>query len=194
MACVKLRDAFRIRSGHSFQGGIPDSRDGRHRVIRPKDILAFRDGGELLQCEVRVDVKAAKPLVGGEILVLSRGEYAAVVFDLPGSDSWVVPSSVLVLTPTTRKVLPRYVASFLNSPSGQRLFRSLGSFTTAPFVSASVLGEFTIPVPPMERQGALAELEEASSEYARFLRRRLELIHLFKNSAHRTLSRMSSNT
>lgn len=180
---TRLRHLCDIRSGHAFRSGLPESVDGAYRIIQPKDLSTFHRAYFKEQDAIRVDVQAPKPLKDGDILVLSRGKFLAVVFDFLDFDRWIVPSSIQVLSLTTKAVLPHYVANYLNSPAGQRQFLFHGKRTTVPFISTKGLGEIEIPTPSLQRQESLIDLDLASAEYSRLTARRTELIQSLKGHA-----------
>ena len=110
-----------------------------------------------------------------DVLVVNRGRFAAAVFEQQDSAIWIVPSSILVLSITSPSVLPEYVACYLNSTNGQRLFLRHSEQTTIPFIGAGNLGCMSIPVPSLERQQALVACGEFVARYAQLTNRKQEL-------------------
>ena len=139
-----------------------------------------------------MEASAPKVLHPKEVLFVSRGRFAAAVFEKTDSGPWIVPSSVLVLSLKTDRVLPEYVACYLNSASGKALLQRHCEQTTVPFVSAQTLGNIDIPVPSLARQAALVALDQAASKQARRLNRKQELSRQILN--HELLNGNPSTT
>jgi restriction endonuclease S subunit len=149
--------------------------DGNVMVIQPKNIspdgFVFFGQGE----PVRTDMSASKPLRLNDILLVNRGRFSAAIFNLPKSETWIVPSSILVLSLKAESVLPEYVACYVNSSNGQHLLRRHCEHSTVPFISARNLANIGIPIPPLDRQKALITFEKAAAKYARLSNRKQEL-------------------
>jgi len=98
-------------------------------------------------------------LRAGEVLLAARGTRMTVaVFD--GSRPSVAGSQFCVIRPHAGVLLPAYLRWFLNLSSTQENLnaRARGSYVRS--LPASALGEFEIPLPPLPRQRAIAELHE----------------------------------
>ena len=115
---MRVKEFCDIRMGHAFRARLANVPDGGVRVIQPKDIssdglLSFSDDKPLL-----TDASISKPLQAGDVLVVSRGRFAATVFRLHDAGACIVPSSILVLSVKDESVLPEYVALYFNSLRG----------------------------------------------------------------------------
>lgn len=172
---MRIGDFCSIRLGHSFRRRLTNASDGNVLVIQPKNIspegfISFGQGEP-----VRTDVSVSKPLQLDDILIVNRGRFSAAVFDLPNSDAWIVPSSILVLSLKTESVLPEYVACYFNSSGGQQLLRRHCEHSTVPFISARNLANIDIPIPPLDRQKALIAFDRAVTKYTCLSNRKQEL-------------------
>lgn len=172
---MRIEEFSNIRIGHAFRSRLANVSDGNALVIQPKNILSdgsmsFGDDDPL-----RTDASVTKPLAPKDVLVVNRGRFAAAVFDLSDSATWIVPSSVLVLTITNHSVLPEYVACYFNSMNGQRLFACHSEQTTIPFIGAGNLGRIDIPVPSLERQQTIIACGGAVARYAKLSNRKQDL-------------------
>jgi hypothetical protein len=165
-----------IRTGHAFRERLLDDPDGNVSVIQPKDIqrdgtVSFLEGRSL-----RTGVSSPRTLKQDEVLVVNRARIAAAVFDFSPEDRWIVPSSIMVLTLRRDIVLPQYIAIYLNSPEGQRMFRRHFEHSTIPFISTGNFGSMDVPVPPLDRQIALIEYHEMTRKYKVLTQRKHELL------------------
>lgn len=172
---MKILEFSESRMGHAFRERLTNMPTGDVRVIQPRNISpeGFVSFGP--EEPLRTDTSVSKPIQPGDVLVVNRGRFAATVFDPPELGTWIVPSSILVLSIKKESVLPEYVACYFNSTNGQKLFRRHLEQTTVPFISTKNLANMDIPIPSLERQRALIALEKASMEYARLTNRKQEL-------------------
>ena len=178
---MKIRKFCDISMGHAFRSRLANVPDGNVQVIQPKNILS---GGSISfgnEEPLRTDVPASRSLAPKDVLVVNRGRFAAAVFEPRDSATWIVPSSVLVLSITNQSVLPEYVACYFNSTNGQRLFSRHCEQTTIPFIGAGNLGRMSIPVPSLERQQALIACGEFVTRYAQLTKRKQELMREIVN-------------
>lgn len=162
---MKISEFAITRVGHSFRKRLMTVPGGLSKLIEPKNISS---GGALVLDETNIihsDIRMSPPLKVGDILISNRGRFAAAVFDMPDTQTWIVPSSIVVLTITDRSILPGYIALYLNSARGQKQFQKLNEVSTVPFVSRTNLMEMDIPIPPLKRQDLLVTLGTANRRY-----------------------------
>lgn len=175
MVRMRISNFCDIRMGHTFRRRLSTVSDGAVKVIQPRNIspegiFSFAQGEP-----VRTNVPVSKPLQPDDILIVNRGRFSATVFDRPKAETWIASSSILILSLKTESVLPKYVACYLNSSNGQKLFRRHCERSTVPFISARNLANIDIPIPPLDRQKALITFEKAAAKYARLSKRKHEL-------------------
>lgn len=162
-AQTQLREIADIQLGITLRGANSSRHlpDGTHQLIRIGDIS---DDGHLRVSEpslIKLDPCTASrsALREGEVLLAARGSrMTAAVFD--GRFSSVAGSQLLVIRARESVILPAYLRWFLNLPNTQENLnaRARGSYVRS--LSASALGELEIPLPPLPRQRAIAELHE----------------------------------
>ncbi len=172
---MRIEEFSDIRMGHAFRSRLANVSDGSVLVLQPKNILS---GGSISfsdELPLRTNASITKPLMPKDVLVVNRGRFVAAVFEPQDSATWTVPSSVLVLSITNQSVFPEYVACYLNSMNGQRLFSRHCEQTTIPFISAGNLGRMNIPVPSLECQQALIAFGDSVARYAQLTNRKQEL-------------------
>ena len=162
-AQAQLREIADVQLGITLRGADSSRHhpDGTHQLIRIGDLS---DDGFVRISEpnlIKLDDATAhrSGLRAGEVLLAARGtRMTAAVFD--GGVSAVAGSQFLVLRPHGGVLLPAYLRWFLNLPSTQENLnaRARGSYVRS--LSSSALGELEIPLPPLPRQRAIAELHE----------------------------------
>lgn len=162
-AQAQLREIVDVQLGITLRGADASRHDpdGTHQLIRIGDLS---DEGFLRISEpnlIKLDEATANRsgLRAGQVLLAARGtRMTAAVFD--GGFSAVAGSQFLVLRPHGGVLLPAYLRWFLNLPSTRENLnaRARGSYVRA--LSSGALGEVEIPLPPLPRQRAIAELHE----------------------------------
>lgn len=122
----------------------------------------FDEYGQLLstlQPDLMAEGISEKHLLkDGDVLFAAKGtKNFAVVFKNFNEPS-VASTSFFVLRPTDKKVLPDYLAWFLNSHSTQTLLKSQAIGTSIPSISKQVLENLEIAVPGIETQKAILQI------------------------------------
>jgi restriction endonuclease S subunit len=179
---MKIKEFGKTRVGHSFRKRLVSIPYGKSKVIKPRNISSDR----ALTLEetdfIRSDTRMLSPLKAGDVLIINKGRFAAAVFDFPDEDTWIVPSSIIVLTITDSNILPAYITLYMNSARGQRQFQKLNEVSTVPFVSRTNLMEMDIPIPPLEKQNLLVNLGTANRRYAELTMKKRSLINNILNN------------
>ena len=178
---VKLGSICDIRVGHAFRSRPYRLQDGNVLVLQPKNVSKHGSISFGVDGPLRTEATVPKLLQQDEVLVVNRGRFAAAVFNLPGSESWIVSSSLLVLAVQDQTVLPEYIVSYLNSSSGQRQFQRHSEQTTVPFISGGNLGQMEIPIPSLDRQRSLVALDKVATTCARLTDRKMKLYRQILN-------------
>jgi len=179
---VRIKNIGSIRIGHSFRKRLVHKPDGNVLVIQPRNIQTDNGITFGLNEPLRTMASAVKPLHRNDVLIVNRGRFAAAVFDRPGPDSWIVPSSILILTIMTPDVLPEYVVSYINSTAGQKQFRAHSELSTVPFIKPGNFGSMEITVPPLERQQSLAALDLVTAKYKHLSNHKESLLRQILNA------------
>lgn len=156
---MKLADVARIDSGYHFRGRIENDPEGSVAVIQTKD---FSDDlklnpKELMRIIPETNV-APYEVQSGDVLFLSRGQnpWAAAIGEL--SIASIVPSSFYILRLDRNRILPEYLAWFLNSAAALTALKSIMRGTNISFISKTDLQELSVPMPPLLVQAQIADL------------------------------------
>lgn len=97
-------------------------------------------------------------LKDGDVLFAAKGnKNFAAVFENHNEPS-VASTSFFVIRPTDNKVLPQYLAWFLNSHTTQALLKGQAIGTSIPSISKQVLENLEITVPNIEIQKAILQI------------------------------------
>ncbi len=168
--------------GHAFRERLNHDESGSIHVIQPADITNDGQIEFSMNEPLRIHLSQFKPLVNRDILLVNRGRFAAAVFDQKDENTWIVPSSIIVISVNINDVIPEYVSAFINSQSGQRLLQRYLEMSTIPFISASNLKNMKIPLPPMKQQKEIASLNQAIVLHEKLGTRKRELYRSLLNN------------
>lgn len=106
------------------------------------------------------DVSDKHLLRDGDILFAAKGtkNFAALYEEhyLPA----VASTSFFVIRLLNSKVLPEYLAWYLNNPNTQNFLKAQAIGTSIPSISKVVLEELEIPVPEIEKQKAVVSISK----------------------------------
>jgi len=97
-------------------------------------------------------------LKDGDVLFAAKGtKNFAAVFENHNEPS-VASTSFFVIRPTDNKVLPQFLAWFLNNHTTQTLLKSQAIGTSIPSISKQVLENLEITIPSIETQQAILQI------------------------------------
>lgn len=155
----KLGQIAGIRSGHTLRGAITPDPEGDVRLLQIKDLDEDWQFNDKALPTVVWEQRIAPPfLEQGEIVVAARGNRnLAVVYH--GQVPVVATSQFLIITLKRQEseIAPEYVCWLLNHPTIQQWFHRSG--TNIQLITKSALLDVAIPVPPIETQLQLIELQ-----------------------------------
>lgn len=174
-----LKDLADIKSGYTFRKAIKGD-TGDYRVLRIKDIRQSdaTDNQEQKSPLPRIFWEHTKPpprLSAGDIALPGRGErHFAMLFDkerinyLTGDDAQgIIPSNQIYtirIKPGAQRVLPEYLAWFLNRKEARTFFTSRLGGTSIPILSRENLGKLSVSVPSIKTQQKIIELDQLWQE------------------------------
>lgn len=99
-------------------------------------------------------------LKDGDVLFAAKGtKNFAAVFENHNEPS-VASTSFFVIRPADKKVLPQYLAWFLNNHTTQTLLKGQAIGTSIPSISKQVLENLEMPVPEIKAQKAIVEISK----------------------------------
>lgn len=114
-------------------------------------------------------------LKNGDVLFAAKGtKNFAAVFENHNEPS-VASTSFFVIRPADKKVLPQYLAWFLNNPATQTLLKVQAIGTSIPSISKQVLENLEIPVPEIKTQKAIVEISKLRNK-EKSLKQKIEVL------------------
>ena len=167
-----LGNLAEIRVGHSFRSRIEDDPQGDIRVLQIRDVKA----GTGIQPESLPRVAwsvAEKPslLKSGDVVLPSRGDrYDAAL--IRSNAPMLASGQLYIVRPSHSGLTPEYLCWYLNQPESRSYILKNRAGTGIPTLSRAVLGDLSVPVPSLETQHKIVELQQLW-EKEQFLTRQL---------------------
>lgn len=152
MKIKKLKDFADIKTGFTFRDSVELRPElSGLAVIQVRNVVNndFKD----LAYTDKTDFKSSNILTKGDVLVTSRGQVRAAVYN--ERVKAVASNLLFIVRPNTEFVLPEYVALLINSDLVQKKLKRLQDYSTMAALSIKALGELEIPVLTKEKQKEL---------------------------------------
>ena len=169
---MQLKKIAKIQSGYISRGKIEPREDGSHFLLQARDVdadrLAYRTD-EIVYFSPGLSRKdwVLKP---DDVLFMARGtrNYSILIKEIP--DQVLAAACFFIVRVSSEEVLPDYLFWCLNqAPVDSYLRLHSGRGVHMPIVRRSVLESINIPIPPIEIQVKIAEMDV-------LLRNELELL------------------
>jgi len=164
---MKLREIAKIQSGYISRGKIEPSESGSHLLIQARDVdadcLSYRTDKMVRFSPVlsRNDWMLKRD----DLLFMARGarNYSVLLKKIP--DQVLAAACFFIIRLSSKEVLPDYLCWSLNQSPVDRYFKQhSGRGVHMPVVRRSVLENLDIPMPPIEIQKKVVELEALRKE------------------------------
>jgi restriction endonuclease S subunit len=157
-----LRDLVTIRSGRLFRGKIEPDPTGHYQVIQIGDIdverkLSYQD---LTRISLR-DIKPSQLVQKGDVLFISRGMRKHAVAITEELDNVITTSQIFILRPYER-LLPEYLAWYLNQLPAQRYLEEHSSGTNVSLINMEAFGKLPVRTPKLDIQEKIVQIYELS--------------------------------
>lgn len=180
-----------IYGGYHSRTAIVPSRSGVHRLVQLRDVAAGREivWPELIHFQAEPSASDTM-LTAGDVLFQAKGaaNFAVVLQDVPPRS--FAAGCFFIIRPDAQRVLPAYLAWFLNQPLAQRYIRrQAGSGVLTLNVPRAVVEGVEVPVPPLAVQERIVRLVDLLAAEGRLLselakQRRALVNHACLKAAH----------
>lgn len=125
-----------------------------------------------LKINEKIERHLLKP---GDVIFAAKGvKNFAAVYESHNPKA-VASTSFFVIRPTDNKVLPHFLAWFLNNHTTQALLKDQAIGTSIPSISKQVLESLEIPVPDIETQKAIVQISQLRNK-EKSLKQRIETL------------------
>ena len=180
---MKLKEISGIHSGYITRKKIAVALDGSHYLLQAKNV-----DGDHLSYETQKLVRfhpalsrTDRPLEKGDLLFMARGSHNFTILlgDLP--EPALAAACFFIVRVSSPEILPGYLGWYLNqAPVEHYLLTRSGRNVHMPVVRRAVLENIPIPVPTLDRQAKIADLNALMLKEVNLLqqlgRKRKELI------------------
>jgi hypothetical protein len=188
----ELRDIAEVSLGYQHREKVSHVEHGSHRLIQGKDIVRTETlsssidqpaGWQIVSDNLdRVTPKGDAgrySLRPGDVLFVSRGTTNIAVplneqTVRPFPDRWddLIPAyTFYILRPDLNRVLPEYLAWFINQPPAQAYLTQQSRGTLVKLMPKSLFEELEVPIPPLARQRQVMAIENLRAHEEGLLKR-----------------------
>ena len=153
METVNLKSIADIQVGYQTRTRIEEKSGGGHWLIQGRDFDSYHRLCTENMLSFLPDRKPELYAVHkGDILFQSRGmeNFAYCIED--NLKNTLASGSFYIIRLKTERLLPQYLAWWLNQSPAQIYLQSQASSTVISFVSKGVISQLNVPIPPLEVQ------------------------------------------
>jgi len=158
----KLKDICDIQSGYITRGKIEAAEDGSHYLLQAKDVDAERlsyQTDRLIRFHPTLS-RTDKYLEKGDLLFMARGVHNVTIQIHKLPNPALAAACFFIMRVSDPAVLPGYLSWYMNqSPVTHYLSRQSGRSVHMPVVRRAVLENIEVPVPPMDTQRKITEMD-----------------------------------
>ena len=169
---AKIKDLADIATGYHFRGRVEDDPNGKIAVVQAKDVdwEAGRVATDLTRVTLDKD-PSSHVLRPGDVLFLSRGHrHPALPIDA-SMPELIAPGYFFILRGDRAKVLPEYLAWYINYPATQEMLKNMAKGTQIPFLSVGDFGLMAMPLPTLATQERIVTLARLARQERELLAR-----------------------
>ncbi|MDD2236185.1 MAG: restriction endonuclease subunit S [Kiritimatiellae bacterium] len=168
---VKLKNIAEIRNGYLSRSGIEADKDGGFCLVQLSDFDKDRtvlNTDKLIRFQPG-KMRADQTIHEHDVLFLAKGANNFAFHPGPRPSPTLAAGYFYVLRPSS-KLLPAYLAWFLNHPETTAIFKRIaGVGAHMPVIRKSALEDIEIPLPPLHEQKTIVALHAATVTEAELL-------------------------
>jgi len=155
-----LSDISEIQVGHQSREGIRAQPDGSHFLLQARDFDTLHkvDWYNLTRFTPAGSTTKSK-IQQGDVLFLAKGQDNFAYPVARSVNHVLAANSFYILRPHQATILPDYLAWWLNQPPAQEYIKLNRSGSSLPFLSVSALSCLEVPIPNIEMQRKIGDLE-----------------------------------
>lgn len=169
---IKIKELAEVQIGYQPRGKIEPDPNGTYRIIQVKD---FDENNELSAADIypiTPERESGRYKVSkGDILFLSRGRsnFSAILRE--PLDNVIAAGVFYVVRVNKNKVLPEYLAWYINLSSAQAELKNKAQATNIPLIPKAAFEELEIDVPPVSVQEKIVRIAELQREERELIKR-----------------------
>lgn len=187
MQIKKLKDISELIAGYTFREALKSDLEGESKVMLAKHI---NDDGSV-NYEALVKITQSLPRTNAfisknDVLLSSRGVFRAGVFK-KNENNVIAASSMFILRIVDNKIMPEYLAIYLNSEAGQSNIQKILTGSTIKTILRRTLANLKIPIPSLSVQKQIVDISNNWNKRERLLNQK---INLSKNVAEGAIQKL----
>jgi hypothetical protein len=157
---ASLGDISEIQVGYQSREGIRAQSDGSHFLLQVRDFNHLRqvDWSNLTRF-IPSGSTTKSEIQQGDVLFLAKGQDNFAYPVARSVNHVLAANSFYILRPNQTTILPDYLAWWLNQKPAQEYIQLNRSGSSFPFLSVSALSHLEVPLPSIELQRKIGELE-----------------------------------
>jgi restriction endonuclease S subunit len=178
-----LKDIAEVIAGYSFRTALKGKEDASLFVLQAKNISDISSVNEENLDGIDFENYRSKAIVKkGDVVISSRGSFRSGSVGL-GIKDMIAASSVYILRPKTKNIIPYYLAIYLNSYDGQKQLTESATGAAIKAIRRNDLENITITIPDLEAQKKIVNLYLTGKVLQKKLKRKMELINSINEEA-----------
>ncbi len=147
-----LREYAIIKTGYQRTRILEDS-NGTHWLIEAKDLNGNDSLDQKRMIRFTPERKPEQCIVkNGDILFKARGTNHFAHYIIKEYTNTLASDSFYLIRPNDNRLLPEYLAWWLNQTTAQRFFKSKAGTSLMSFISINELGKLKLEIPPLKIQ------------------------------------------
>ena len=183
----RLSNLVQVVVGHTFRTAIAHDEKGNFDVVQAKNINST---GALDRDLTKTNIEKTRTkafVQNGDILLTNRGAFRAAQYE--GADKNIIAASSLYILRVNdlEKLLPKYLAIYLNSKAGQISLDSKNRGATVRSLPKSSLLDIVVPIPSPKDQKRIISINENYKNREHMYKRKAQL---HKEIAHETIYKL----
>lgn len=173
-----LKNIAEVITGYTFRTALQTRESGSLSVLQAKNISdSLSIHAESLD-QINFECSRSRAIFhAGDVIISSRGGFRAGVLNSGDFQNIVAASSVFILRLKTDKVLPEFLAVFLNSLVGQKQLNEKATGAVINTILRKDLENIRIPIPDPRKQERIVQLYQANKKLQEALARKMKLIN-----------------
>jgi restriction endonuclease S subunit len=189
---LKIQDFSQIIPGYTFREAIESNKNGNAYVVQARNVKqdkSIKDITDLTRIEFQT-LRSSSFVKKNDVLLLSRGMGAGTfrAGTYQANDNNVIAaSSVHIIRITSSHILPHYLSLYLNSFEGQKAIEKSATGVHLQSVTRVGLADIEIPVPSIEQQQLLIQLNNNINEQHEITARKNDIYDSLMKATFKTL-------
>jgi len=172
-----LKEICEVRSGYTMRQGIDQYEPGEIKVIHARH-LADINNTTLPSID---KLSSDHYITDGDILLSAKGSFAAIVFSKSIGKA-IATSSIMILRPKDKSISSEYIATYLNSSTGQSNLQQISSGAYIKTLTKSELENLEIPILSPHAQEVLVKLSKNITDQKNINNKKYEVHQKLLNS------------